>query len=61
MVVTTNEACHWDQEDLDSDCYSTDCGHYFNVTDGTPDDNEMRFCCFCGRRLVAIAYPVEED
>ncbi len=60
-MSSTTKACHWDQEDLDSDCYVTDCGHYFSVPDGTPEDNEMRFCCFCGRRLVARAYNVEED
>lgn len=48
--------CTWTE-----DCgpYSTDCGHYFETIDGTPADNDMLFCCYCGRRIEDV--PLEDD
>jgi hypothetical protein len=45
--------CTWHQDgDSDSGTYSTSCGHYFVLEDGTPEDNEMAHCCYCGKRLA---------
>ena len=47
------ETCTWCQGgDSDSGVYATSCGHYFNLEDGTPEDNKMQWCCYCGKRLV---------
>jgi hypothetical protein len=47
------ETCTWHQDgDSDSGVYATSCGHYFNLEDGTPEDNEMSHCCYCGKRLA---------
>jgi hypothetical protein len=47
------DTCTWHQDgDSDSGTYSTSCGHYFNLEDGTPEDNRMQWCCYCGKRLV---------
>jgi hypothetical protein len=47
------ETCTWHQDgDSDSGTYSTSCGHYFNLEDGTPEDNEMSHCCYCGKKLA---------
>lgn len=43
--------CLWAQEQLDSDCWGTGCGQAFAINDGTPRDNGMRFCCYCGVRI----------
>lgn len=40
--------CTWTEQGP----WVTDCGHSFEVNDGTPVENEMRFCCFCGKLLV---------
>ena len=45
--------CTWHQDgDSDSGVYATSCGHYFNLEDGTPEDNRMQWCCYCGKKLV---------
>ena len=43
--------CHW-AEDEDSGAYDTECGHTFALNDGTPAENEMAFCCYCGSQLA---------
>lgn len=34
--------------------FATQCGHYFKIDSGQPSDNEMAYCCFCGK-------PISED
>lgn len=49
-------ACLW-QHDDHSDYWETSCGEAFFVTEGTPADNSMRFCPYCGARIT----PPEEN
>lgn len=42
--------CVWTEEH-DGEFWQTDCGHAFQLTDGTPADNQMQFCAYCGRTL----------
>ena len=47
------DTCTWQQDgDSDSGVYGTSCGHYFQIGDGTPDDNKMAWCCYCGKKLA---------
>ena len=47
------ETCTWHQDgDSDSGLYGTSCRHYFHLDDGTPEDNKMSWCCYCGKKLV---------
>lgn len=41
--------CDWTSGS--KDYYETDCGQSFIIIDGTPKDNGMKFCCYCGKRL----------
>ena len=51
--VQEPETCTWHQDgDSDSGVYATSCGHYFNLEDGTPADNKMQWCCYCGKKLA---------
>jgi hypothetical protein len=36
------------------DCWETTCGNAFEISDGTPSENNMKYCCYCGGK-------VEED
>lgn len=45
--------CWWDLADEDASHYETGCGHAFEITTGTPAENDMKFCCYCGRELAA--------
>ena len=40
--------CKWEE---DEDCWKTECGNKFELTEGTPQDNEMKYCPFCGRKI----------
>jgi len=52
--------CLW-KEDSDGN-YDTDCGCAFCLEAGTPSENGMRFCCYCGNVLFEVKYtPTEED
>jgi hypothetical protein len=47
--------CKW-YEDGDSGVWATQCRKYFQITDGTPEDNKMLFCCYCGEALEQVPY-----
>jgi len=38
----------------DEGIWETLCGNTFMFVEGTPQDNSMKFCCYCGRPLVQI-------
>ena len=49
--------CHWYQQDFqDSETWLT-CGNkLFNVLNGTPRENNMCFCPYCGKNIVEHDY-----
>lgn len=49
-----NETCKW-TEDEDG-LWNTECGGTFEITEGTPRENEMVFCPYCGKSIEEIAY-----
>ena len=49
--------CYW-KEDTDGN-YEADCGQAFTMIDGAPEENDMRFCCYCGRVLKTVRYQEE--
>ena len=53
--------CHWYQDgDEDSGTYMASCNRrYFVLEDGTPTDNRMTHCCYCGKPLVEV--PIEPE
>ena len=57
-----SETCTWHQDgDSDSGVYATSCRHYFNLEDGTPEDNKMQWCCYCGKKLVQELITEDDD
>lgn len=45
--------CHWDRADDDTDMWETTCGHAFQFNDDGPVENGLKFCGYCGGKLVA--------
>jgi len=46
--------CKWSQDgyyDEDNGKWNTSCGESFYLSDGTPNENSMKFCPFCGARI----------
>lgn len=54
------EPCDWLQ---DSDgLWRTDCGNLFEFNAGGPFENDMKFCGYCGKKLVEVPYePMPDD
>lgn len=50
--MSMDETCTWTK---DPDGYwATDCGEAFEIAAGSPDQNGLRYCCFCGLPLVEV-------
>jgi hypothetical protein len=43
--------CHWTE---DEGMWATSCGNAFMLNDGTPTDNNMKFCCYCGKGFAIL-------
>ncbi|KKN21679.1 hypothetical protein LCGC14_0923070 [marine sediment metagenome] len=46
--------CAWSNENEDYNTWQTDCGNLWQIIDGTPKDNKMRFCPYCGRPIMEL-------
>lgn len=56
-----SQSCTWAQEGPDTGTWSTQCGNLFELNDGAPADNNMKFCCYCGKPLVGIPYTEDDE
>ena len=54
-ALRTPERCQWLENDDGN--YDTHCGHCFILLDGSPSDNNMLFCPYCGRPIAAVETP----
>lgn len=46
----SSKPCTW-QSDEDGN-WHTECGEIFVIIDGTPTENKMRYCPYCGGGLM---------
>lgn len=50
-----DEICVWEQNEEGD--YRTSCDNCFRIyvlDNGTPEENKMKFCCYCGRLLETV-------
>jgi len=40
------------------DLWETDCGNCFELYNGTPAENGMQYCCYCGKALEVVIPPL---
>lgn len=52
-----SEPCVWTEND--SGWWETTCQHAFSLTDGSPAENGMNFCPYCGRQLKEQVYGLD--
>lgn len=45
-----DEKCTWTEND--DGAYETGCGGIFVIMEGTPTENEMRYCPYCGKKIL---------
>jgi len=43
--------CKWTYQDDPTYAWATKCGQMHVITDGTPAENDFKFCCYCGGRI----------
>ncbi len=54
--------CVWHQDgDETSDTWATQCGKYFSLNDGSPSENHMNYCHYCGKPLEELPFTDEDD
>lgn len=44
-----NHKCEWKETDF---AWAAECGKYFVLNCGTPHENDMIYCCYCGGDLI---------
>ena len=49
--------CRWYQDEVGDGEWLTACGGAFCVLDGTPKENKMHWCCYCGGRVEVDSSP----
>lgn len=47
--------CEWYLDDATDSClWQTSCGQSFQFTDGSVEDNQFKFCYYCGRSIKPV-------
>ena len=47
------DTCTWTHDD-DEGSWDAECGERWSITEGTPEENNFRFCPGCGRKVKTI-------
>lgn len=55
-----NSSCRWTQDGVGEQAWDTRCGKRFLLNEGTPRENHMRYCCYCGEPIVEVVDTDEE-
>lgn len=53
MRIEETEECHWTYDET-HEAWETSCGRMYHITTGTPKENGMDFCAYCGKRLESV-------
>jgi hypothetical protein len=66
QLETEPNSCQWTLDYLvceDDETWQTACGQQFVINSGTPEENKMRYCCFCGEPLehIIVSEPRDEE
>ena len=48
-----SDKCKWKAE-VDTGVYDTSCDNSFMIIEGTPTDNNMKYCTYCGRKIKEV-------
>ena len=44
--------CAWVLDDEDNNTWATTCGNMYVFMEGGPVENDMRYCPYCGKRIL---------
>ena len=51
LIAEREAVCTWTPDRMRF-VWVTDCGESFAIHEGSPGQNGLQYCCFCGRRLA---------
>ena len=54
-----NWHCVWQQDDEGN--WQTECDEMFVIIDGTPEENQMKYCAYCGCAIEQKLYREETN
>ena len=56
-----SDKCEWAQDE--DGAWDTQCCNRFEINEGTPADNDMAYCCYCGKPIEQTEYvsPWEDE
>lgn len=52
ILAHAERTCEWGEEDDGLSEWETQCGNAFVLNDGSPKQNNMNFCPYCGGKLI---------
>lgn len=58
LLDKKNWYCIWEQDEEGN--WQTDCDEMFVIIDGTPEENQMKYCAYCGRLINQKLYNERE-
>jgi len=47
--MSRKDTCEWIRDE--NGIYDTACSNMYEITYGTPKDNHMEYCPYCGKRI----------
>jgi len=53
--------CIWKDEQYDPEDWETGCGEMWCLLTGTPEENRMKFCPYCGKKILQVIQDWDED
>jgi len=63
-TVRVLPTCKWTESDPwgnEPQTWETDCDNMFYFSEGAPKENQMAFCCYCGKPLEEKPWKDEEE
>ena len=54
MEKLSEITCMWECVDTDEWVWESECGEEWILTEGTPRQNGMAYCPFCGKRMIEV-------
>lgn len=67
MCAKAKKSCTWKLHKNGpwvDEVWATECDNDFIMADGTPTENEFKWCCFCGGRIideVVVGYDDDDE
>ena len=59
MCKESKNMCVWTQDSENSDIWLSSCGKAFVLNEGTPQENHVKYCVYCGKPIEQEIYNYE--